>query len=154
MVIVYKTKSVWSERRGRALSTLVSYSGGPGFKTRHGNRLSWDFSWFFSVPPGEWWNNKVKLFLYRHETSRGRGGIASIHSWPQHYVGMSDQRHAPATLYPQGKNRGTHWLRGWVGLRAGLDRDQRKNPLSLPGSNADLPVCSQTLYWLMYYPKN
>jgi hypothetical protein len=27
----------------------------------------------------------------------------------------------PRTLYPQGKNPGTHWIRGWVGPRAGPD---------------------------------
>jgi hypothetical protein len=27
----------------------------------------------------------------------------------------------PRPLYPQGKNRGTHWIRGWVGLRAVLE---------------------------------
>jgi hypothetical protein len=28
--------------------------------------------------------------------------------------GMSGQRHAPAALYPRGKDPGTHWIGGWV----------------------------------------
>lgn len=36
----------WSERRDRVVSTLVSYSGGPGFKCRPKDRLSW---WKFFV---------------------------------------------------------------------------------------------------------
>jgi hypothetical protein len=36
-------------------------------------------------------------------------------------MGVSGQRHAPAALYPLGKSPGTHWIGGWVGLRAGLD---------------------------------
>jgi hypothetical protein len=38
---------------------------------------------------------------------------------------MSGQRHAPAALYPQGKDPGTHWTGGWVGLRAGLDTEAK-----------------------------
>jgi hypothetical protein len=37
-------------------------------------------------------------------------------------MGVSGQRHAPAALYPRGKDPpGTHWIGGWVGPRAGLD---------------------------------
>jgi len=32
---------------------------------------------------------------------------------------VSGQHHAPAVL-PSGKNPTTHWIRGWVGHRAGL----------------------------------
>jgi hypothetical protein len=36
-------------------------------------------------------------------------------------MGASGQRHAPAALYSRGKDpRGTHWIGGWVGPRAGL----------------------------------
>jgi hypothetical protein len=34
------------------------------------------------------------------QASRGREDIAP-HSWPRHYMGMSGQRHAPASLYPR-----------------------------------------------------
>jgi hypothetical protein len=34
----------------------------------------------------------------------GRGGTAPTHSQPRHYMGVSGQRHAPAALYPWGKD--------------------------------------------------
>jgi hypothetical protein len=37
--------------------------------------------------------------------------------------GMSGRRHAPAALYPQGKDPGTHWTGGRVGPRACLDTE-------------------------------
>jgi hypothetical protein len=56
-------------------------------------------------------------------------------------MGVSGQHHAPAALYPRGKDPGTHWTGGWVGLRAGLDTEARgKNPLPRRGSNPDRPV--------------
>jgi len=36
-------------------------------------------------------------------------------------MGVGGQCHAPATL-PAGKGPNTHFLGGWVGPRAGLDR--------------------------------
>jgi hypothetical protein len=36
---------------------------------------------------------------------------------------MSGQRHAPAALYLQERFPSTHWIGGWVGLRAGLDTE-------------------------------
>jgi hypothetical protein len=43
-----------TERHGRVVSIPTSYSGGPGFKSRPGDRLPrLRFSWFFSVPPGK-----------------------------------------------------------------------------------------------------
>jgi hypothetical protein len=42
-----------TERRGQVINT-PSYSGGPGFKSRHGDRLSWlKCSWFFVVLSGK-----------------------------------------------------------------------------------------------------
>jgi hypothetical protein len=35
-------------------------------------------------------------------------------------MGLGGQRHAPAAL-PPGKRRGTHFIGGWVGLKARLD---------------------------------
>jgi hypothetical protein len=72
-------------------------------------------------------------------------------------MGVSGQRHAPATLYPRGKDHrypvpgtrypvpgtrypvpGTHWIGGWVGLRAGLDAGARIKILCpCRGSNLD-----------------
>jgi hypothetical protein len=49
-------------------------------------------------------------------------------------MGVSGQRHAPAALYPLGKDPGTHWTGGWVGPRAGLDTEARRKILCpLPG---------------------
>jgi hypothetical protein len=38
-------------------------------------------------------------------------------------MGVSDQHHTPATLYPWDRTPGTHWIGDWVGLRAGLDTE-------------------------------
>jgi hypothetical protein len=66
-------------------------------------------------------------------------------------MGVSGQRHALAALYPRGKDPGTHWIGGWVGLRAGLDAVARKKILCpCPGSKRDRPARSQTLYCLSY----
>jgi hypothetical protein len=39
---------------------------------------------------------------------------------------VSGQGHAPAALYPQGKDHGTHWIGGRVVPRAGLDTEARE----------------------------
>jgi hypothetical protein len=62
-------------------------------------------------------------------------------------MGVSGQHHAPATLYPRGKDPGTHWIGGWVGLRAVLDAEARGKILCLyRGSIPGRPVRSQPLY--------
>jgi hypothetical protein len=46
---------------------------------------------------------------------------------------------------------GTHWKRGWVGSRAGLDAGARRKILfPCRGSNPDRSARSQTLYCLSY----
>ena len=45
-------------------------------------------------------------------------------------VGVSGQQHAPATLYPR-ERPGTHFMGGWVGLRAGLDGQKISSPTGL-----------------------
>jgi hypothetical protein len=57
-------------------------------------------------------------------------------------MGVSGQRHAPAALYPRGKD--PRW--GWVGPRAVLDAETRRK-IFCPcrGSNPDRPARSQTL---------
>jgi hypothetical protein len=39
----------------------------------------------------------------------------------------------PRPLYPRGKSPGTHWIGGWVDLRAGLDDLEKRKFLTLPG---------------------
>jgi hypothetical protein len=64
-------------------------------------------------------------------------------------MGVSGQCHAPAALYPAGKDPGTHWTGGWVDLWT--DAEARGEILCLfHGSNPGRPVCSQTLCWLSY----
>jgi hypothetical protein len=51
---------------------------------------------------------------------------------------VSGQLHARADL-PPGKELGTHWIGGWVGLRAGLDAGmRRKIPAPYRDSNPRL----------------
>jgi hypothetical protein len=49
-------------------------------------------------------------------------------------MGVRDQRHAPAALYPL-ERPGTHCTGGWVSPRAGLDRCGKSRPHrdSIPG---------------------
>jgi hypothetical protein len=62
-------------------------------------------------------------------------------------MGVSGQCHAPAALYPWGKDPGTHYTGGWVGLGTGLDAEARGKIFCLcRGSNPDRPVRCQTLY--------
>jgi hypothetical protein len=54
---------------------------------------------------------------------------------------VSGQRHAPAALYPRERTPGTHWTGGWVGSRAGLDKEARGKILyPCLGLNLDLLV--------------
>jgi hypothetical protein len=60
--------------------------------------------------------------------------------------GMSGQRHAPARFTPMEKTPDTHWIGGWVSLRAGMDTEARGKFLYFcRGSNPCRPTCSQTL---------
>jgi hypothetical protein len=48
---------------------------------------------------------------------------------------------------------GTHWIRGWVGPRAGLDAVEKRKFLTLPGLELrplGRPARSQSLYRLHY----
>jgi hypothetical protein len=53
---------------------------------------------------------------------------------------VSGQHHTPAALYPLEMAPRTHWTGGLVGLRAGMDTAQRKNPLPLPGIEPQLSI--------------
>jgi hypothetical protein len=69
-------------------------------------------------------------------------------------MGVSCQRHAPAALYPRGKNPRYKLYTGWVGPRTGLDTEARGKIISpVPGiepRSPGRPVRSQTLNWLSY----
>jgi hypothetical protein len=48
--------------RGWLLNALASYSLGPGFKPRPGDRLSWlSFLWFYAVLPRKCWDGALKV---------------------------------------------------------------------------------------------
>jgi hypothetical protein len=73
----------------------------------------------------------------------------STFSWPQHWLEVNVQLHAPAAL----PIPGTHWIGGWVDLRAGLDDVEKRKFLTLPGlelQRLDRPARSQPLYRLSY----
>jgi hypothetical protein len=55
-------------------------------------------------------------------------------------------------FYPGESTHGTHWIEGWVGLRAGLDAEAGGKLLCPSrGSKPGCPVrCCQTLHWLNY----
>jgi hypothetical protein len=44
---------------------------------------------------------KVKQSHNTTWRGKGRGGKAPTYSWPRHWMGVSDQHHSPAALYPQ-----------------------------------------------------
>jgi hypothetical protein len=53
----------------------------------------------------------------------------------------------PGRALPPGKNDGTQWIGGWVGLRPGLDTEAREKILCLcMGSNSGLQSIVKTLY--------
>jgi hypothetical protein len=69
----------------------------------------------------------------RHADKKGeRKYRAPTHFFISALDGVSGQRHAPAALNPRWKDPpGTHWIGGWVGLRAGLDTEAREKILCL-----------------------
>jgi hypothetical protein len=64
---------------------------------------------------------------------------------------VSGQLYTPAALPPWKEPQVTHWIGGWVDLRAGLDNVQKATFLTLPGLELRLlcrPARSQSLYRL------
>jgi hypothetical protein len=56
---------------------------------------------------------------------------------------VSGQHHAPAALYPRGKDPGTHCAGGWVGPRTGLDTEAgEKNPFASAGDRTSIAQSS------------
>jgi hypothetical protein len=48
-------------------------------------------------------------------------------------VGGEWSNSRPGRFPPGGKSPGTHWIGGWVDLRAGLDDLEKRKFLTLPG---------------------
>jgi hypothetical protein len=66
-------------------------------------------------------------------------------------MGLSGQRHAPAALYPRGKDPPVPIVQesGWASEPVWTQRLEEKNPLPLPGierGSPGRPVRNQTLY--------
>ena len=57
-------------------------------------------------------------------------------------MGVGDQCHAPAALTP-GKIPGTRCVRGWVGLRVGMDGCGKYCPLPIFDPRTVQPVASR-----------
>jgi hypothetical protein len=66
--------------------------------------------------------SKVKLSLNCHTGAKGERSFSSYSFLTSAEDGVSDERHAPAAPYYHKRTPGTHWIGGWVGLRAGLER--------------------------------
>jgi hypothetical protein len=60
---VTNTHFAWhvTERRNWLATCPASYLGGPGFKSRPGDRQSWLRVWFSSALPGDCWDSTLKL---------------------------------------------------------------------------------------------
>jgi hypothetical protein len=63
---------------------------------------------------------------------------------------VSGQLHATATLPPAETAAGTHWIGGWVGLRASLGSMEQRKILPLRESNPSHPARSPPLHRLSY----
>jgi hypothetical protein len=75
---------------------------------------------FTFCPEDKSWSNGEEIYLLLiHDLGTRWGCVISV---------TPRQRFTPGERTP-----GTHCTGGWVGLRAGLDTGQTKNPLPLPG---------------------
>jgi hypothetical protein len=84
----------------------------------------------------------------------GRGGIA-----PPVYKSALDggewSASRPGHFIPGERAPRTHWIGGWVGLRADLGRcGEEKHRLSCRGSNPGRPTCNLSVYRLRYPGSN
>ena len=88
---------------------------------------------------------KVKWSRYRPGVAQRVGrGIALLFHGHGTRKGLSGQQHAPAVLYPP-ESPGTHFTRGWVGPRAGLDGRKISSPPGFdPGSSSPYSVAIPT----------
>jgi hypothetical protein len=68
-------------------------------------------------------------------------------------VGGESSASRPCRFTPEERAPGTHWIGGWVGLRAGLHDVEKRKFLTLPGLQPrplNRPACSPSLYRLRY----
>jgi hypothetical protein len=107
------------------------------------------YGWNFRLPYLCRKNSKIHLFHYRAAGAKGERRYSSYSFFTLSLEGGEWSASRPGRALPPGK--GTHWMGGWVGLRAGLDTEARGIILCpCRGSNPGRPVCSRTLYWLIY----
>jgi hypothetical protein len=87
-------------------------------------------------------SSKAKLFRYRHAGATGES-IYSLYSLLTSALDeVGGQHYVQTALYPR-----SHWIGGWVGLRAGLDTEaSEKIPCLCRGSSPGRLVCSQKPY--------
>jgi hypothetical protein len=77
----------------------------------------------------------------------GRVNIAPTDSSRRNFIGVSSHCHTPAALYRRETIPNTHWIGGWVGLRAGVGTEAGgKIFASADYRTLGRPVCSRTLY--------
>jgi hypothetical protein len=77
---------------------------------------------FFHLPS----SLNSKAIPPRPASAKGERKYSSYSSLTSALDGVSGQRHAPAALYPRELIPSSHWIRGWVGLRTGLDTQARE----------------------------
>jgi hypothetical protein len=83
------------------------------------------------------------------QAPKGRKDVAPTH-WPRHWVGGGNgQRDTSAALYPWELTPGTHWIGGWVCLRAGLNTDARGKVLCPAGNVFERKLWARTESGLM-----
>jgi hypothetical protein len=91
--------------------------------------------------------SKIKLSRYSNAGAKKERSYGLYSFLASTLDEVSSQRHATPALYLRGKTPGTHWIGGWLGLRAGPDTEVREKILCLyQGSNPGRPVNNQTLY--------
>jgi hypothetical protein len=62
---------------------------------------------------------------YRHSGAKEEMKYSPYLFFTSAVEGVNGQCHAPAALCPREITPVTHWIGGWVGLRAGLDTEAR-----------------------------
>jgi hypothetical protein len=75
--------------------------------------------------------NKAKLFRTRHASAKRERRSSSYSFLTSELFEGEWSVSRPGRALPLGKDPGTHWTGGWVGLRAGLDTEARGKILCL-----------------------